>query len=102
MKAYTQSQFNDKILESWEDITGEESVIEQVLMFTGGTILDEHQTEIQGSHDVYFAVIEDPTHQLTPGQLCQLFDEGNHCLSQGAIVYEDPYAYITWSNYGHI
>lgn len=58
-------------------------------------------------HDIMFAIIENPTYRITDRQLCDIMDEGNHCISQGSITYEQAsngkdYAYIHWSNNGHI
>lgn len=81
---------------------------DQIIPYTGGTVEHTHAKELhetfeeEPSHQVEFVIIRNPTHKLTNAQLCAIFDEGNHCISTGSIIYEDNYAYITWSNKGHI
>lgn len=83
---------NDEVEPSWMDIFA--NVIE-------GTVISNQVKEIW-PHRVVFGIIENPTYQITDSQLCQIMDEGNHCISNGSITYEQNYAYITWSNLGHI
>jgi hypothetical protein len=71
----------------------------------GGELIGYHKEATDSSecgHTVDFIVIKDPEYYITNEQLCQIFDEGNHCLSRGSIIYEQNFAYITWSNLGHI
>lgn len=108
-KAYTQKQFNDKIVEFWaspfdpEDDRPEKWVPHNILFFTKGTLLSFKTFDnFPGAHSIYYLVIMDPEYFITSEQLCQIFDDGNHCLSVGSCVQENNYLYITWSNWGHI
>lgn len=66
-----------------------------------GKVVSDNTQDL-GSHTLVTGVIQNPTFNITNEQLCQIMDEGNHCLSKGSIIYEGNYAYITWSNLGHI
>ena len=113
MKKLTQKELMKRIQGTWDSPvevgdTGEikwrnANIIANVI---GGVVVHAHEADLRGGEEpepcVLFAVIRDPEFQITSGQLCQIFDESNHCLSEGSITYESRYAYITWSNLGHI
>ena len=74
---------------------------EPILHIMGGTLV-EHQIIDLPNYQLTLIVIEDPKYSLTDLQVCQIYDEGNHCLSCGSIFYENNSAHILWSNQGHI
>jgi hypothetical protein len=51
---------------------------------------------------IYTWIFKNPKYWVTDLQLCTIIDEGNHCISKGAIVYETNLVYVIWSNHGHI
>lgn len=103
MKTLTDDQFYKLIKETWEFDNGEfEDFLSKAIAHVIKAELISKEEIDTGEHSVYFAVFKNPQCRITPGQLCELFDEGNHCISNGSIVYENNYAYIIWSNLGHI
>ena len=102
MKTYTETAFHHKVHNLWQDHTIHDNIMDQVRYFTHGLIVDYHHFNIPGSHDLFTGIIKDPEFKITSAQLTNIFDAGNHCISAGSIIYEAEYAYITWSNHGHI
>lgn len=107
MKTLTQEEFNTywKIYnEETEEKIGNtliDWIADSIPYFTGGKICFMREKELD-EHQVFFGIIYKPKNLITDKQLCQIFDEGNHCISEGKITYEDEYAYFHWSNKGHI
>lgn len=109
MQKLTNKRFKQLILENFGRETKRIAPSQEVQWFIGGEVVHQysnsglaHEDGQRINHDVFFWVVENPDYIITSQQLCQIFDEGNHCISRGSIVYEDNYAYITWSNLGHI
>jgi hypothetical protein len=107
MQKLTTEELMQRIMGLWEqDINFPAQAMECVANVIGGTVIWEHHEDLRGGEEpepvIYFGIIRGPEFEIDSEQLCQIFDEGNHCLSKGSIVYEDRYAYITWSNLGHI
>lgn len=105
MQNYTPEQFSNKIQDLWKFMDEQEGVTvpRQIQFFTGGRIGMTHENMIPENDGYMFnGIIMEPTHQITNEQLCQIFDEGNHCLSVGHISYENDYCFYSWSNAGHI
>lgn len=101
MKKLTSKQLLNRIQGTWENDLENHSVGEIVANVIEGKVISEHK-HLLIPQEITSVVIANPTYKITNVQLCQIFDEGNHCLSIGSIVYEDDFAYITWSNLGHI
>jgi len=103
METLNPKQLGKLIIQTW----GENSLYEDgniggiYAWITKGKLNKEVTINMDG-YDLSIIVIDDPKHRLTPAQVCQIMDEGNHCLSEGSIFYEGNQAIITWSNYGHI
>ena len=109
MKTLTEKQFYNKISESWKlDIESMDAdAIGKVFAFMlNATFIKVTSISIEpkdsDGHDIYLYVFHRPKIKYTHGQICEILDAGNHCVSSGTIIYEDDYAYITWSNLGHI
>jgi hypothetical protein len=105
MQTLTTEHLHRRIMESWGvDLPDDEPLawftkpIEYVI---GGTILMGAEI-ILPTHSLFTMVLHNPVFGVTNDQLCEIMDTGNHCISKGSIVYENDYAYITWSNLGHI
>ena len=101
METLTNDQFLKLIKESWSLGEEEFNVTSSVAHVIKGKPIFQGCKDT-GEHEVYFAIFKDPQHRITSDQLCDIFDTGNHCISSGSIVYEQNYAYIIWSNLGHI
>lgn len=105
MQNYTPQQFSNKIQDLWKFMDEQDGVTvpRQIQFFTGGRIVMEHENMIpENDGSMFNGIILEPTHQITGTQLCQIFDEGNHCLSVGHIFYENDYCFYSWSNSGHL
>ena len=61
-------------------------------------------TEIPSfDHSIFVITIPKPTRlDITIQEICDAFDDGNHCISNGSLFYEEETLFITWSNLGHI
>jgi hypothetical protein len=105
MQTLTEEILYQRILESWwVDLTDDEPLswfTKPMQYVIRGTIIMKSQT-ILPTHSIFTMVLHNPVFKVTNPQLCEIMDIGNHCVSKGSIVYEDDYAYITWSNLGHI
>jgi hypothetical protein len=109
MKTFTKDEFNQRIKDLWDEMKKPHNEMEtpadQVNFILEGEIIDEADRIMGEGYDTWnliSIIIKDAKHQITSSELCSIFDEGNHCLSNGTIFYEDEYTYIQWSNKGHI
>ena len=100
MKTLTQEQFNIELEDAQQEYTGPD-LFGYIPQTIGGEIT-YHNIQDMGTHEIHFLIILIPAYIITNAMLCQIFDEGNHCISNGSIFYEDDHAYIAWSNKGHI
>ena len=91
--------FNRLRIKSFIDSESVEDILQN---FLEGEVIFSYNKEILKSHDILFMIIHNPRYHITSEQLCQIMDEENHCISNGSIIYEADYCYITWSNHGHI
>jgi len=105
MKTLTEETLYQRIMESWwlerpddETLTW---FIKPMQYIIGGTIIEKSET-ILPTHSIFTMVLHNPVFKVTNEQISEIMDTGNHCVSKGSIIYEDDYAYITWSNLGHI
>jgi hypothetical protein len=100
----TDDQFLQRIEDSWKIEPA--SMANQFAYVISGTPIKVISTDYLprewDEHHIYTFIIKDPKYLITNDQVGQIMDEGNHTLSLGSIFYEDNYAYITWSNKGHI
>jgi hypothetical protein len=105
MQTLTEEILYQRIWESWElDIPDDEPLswfTKPMQYIIGGTIIEKLETLLP-THSIFTMVLHNPVFKVTNEQLCKIMDTGNHCVSKGSIIYEDDYAYITWSNLGHI
>jgi len=105
MKYLDSDQLNELMKEAWLLHTPEQGFnpIPLFLHILKGKLLQEYMVDL-GTHQVWFAAIQNPENGLTGVELCVVMDQGSyHYISNGTITYEDDYnyAYITWSNLGH-
>lgn len=101
----TEDQFSQRLTEFWEKEWGDDdpTPMQQVHFFIGGNLIDSHDFELDLDNSTVFAgIFGDCEKFITSDQLCSIFDEGNHCISKGSIIYEGDYAYVLWSNKGHL
>lgn len=107
METLTQKQLLALISELWV-ITEQDpdlDILESFAIIIGGTTVSISGYTVgpdNMGHTIWLVVIHKPKYKLTNEQVCQIMDEGNHCISNGSIIYEADYAYVTWSNLGHI
>lgn len=105
MQKLTNQELSERAVGAWDSAAQDPNFTQWMLLFANvieGTVTYSTEVNMEGDYQVTFGIIKDPTYCITSQELCQIMDEGNHCLSNGSIVYEDNYAYITWSNKGHI
>jgi len=102
MKRVTESQLIGLIQMSWRKLKAEEfNAARSFQLVLGGEIRYEAEIPVD-DHQIFSVILKNPEYDITDSQLCQIMDEGNHCLSEGSIFYEGDRAYILWSNQGHI
>ena len=91
----------------WKELKDNDTLAESVPMqfafVLNGTLAKFTSMESPNhDYDLFLIVLENCEFYGTPAQLCQIIDEGNHCVSEGSVFYEEDRTIITWSNHGHI
>lgn len=110
MKAISDKQFRVRLKQHLAkpvspDYNFNNEMAKEIRYFTEGKIILKQQEDIpQNEGTIYLVIIKDPTFYINDNQLCQIFDEGNHCLSEGStfITGDVNLLVCTWSNIGHI
>ena len=100
MKTISREQLQKKAREYWN--AGNSAISKSFNHIIGGHIISVNSITVIDNHNLFIIIIHNPKVKLEDYHISLIADACGGSLTEGKILYQRDYAYITWSNWSQI